>query len=380
MLHSILLSVLIKPNSVSTFTHAQWNLLLRQASTAKMLTRIEHLLTEHKLLDKVPAKVQSHFYRENVKISHLHTQVKQEIQILNQLFKKNNINPIYLKGTAYFLTDLPLAKSRTFGDIDILLNQEDIAKIEIVLKCQGWISQKSDDHDQEYYRNFMHEIPPMQNMARGTIIDIHHNILPICNKNTINIELLKLNAFTAVQDSNVKGNVLAPEAMFLHSAIHLFHEGEFEQGLRGLSDLDILFQHFDQKEENFSQKLIQLAEKINQGQSLYFAWHYLNKIFERKLPKLATHFVKDFKKKVKLASLHDFIFFNMLISHHSSTKTWSFVLASHLAYWRGHLLRMPLYLLIPHLLKKATITIGESFSKKPKVSKLAADLVIPPQE
>ena len=38
--------------------------------------------------------------------------------------------------------------------------------------------------------------------------------------------------------------VLAPEDMVLHSATHLFNEGEFDRGLRDLNDLDLLLREF----------------------------------------------------------------------------------------------------------------------------------------
>jgi hypothetical protein len=35
-----------------------------------------------------------------------------------------------------------------------------------------------DAYDQRYYREWMHELPPMQHLRRGNVIDVHHAILP----------------------------------------------------------------------------------------------------------------------------------------------------------------------------------------------------------
>jgi len=372
---SLLIKVLQSPKIIKGFSSKDWNLLLRQANSAKMLARLAYSFTAHDVMSAVPEKTLNHINSEHVKVAHLHTQVNQEVQELNLLFNRLNIKAIYLKGTAYLLADLPLTQGRFFSDIDILLNQGDISKVEIALKCQGWKSQKTDDHDQAYYRNYMHEIPPMQHIMRGTVIDIHHNILPVCNDNTIDISLLSDDALEVDCDNTHTSHsyVLTPAAMFLHSAIHLFHEGELEQGLRGLSDLDILLSHFEENETNFSQQLICLAKKIKQQQSLFYALRYLTKIFNRELSKNAQVFMDNYQHKSPNLATVDFIFINLFTAHHSTTASWHFSLAAQLAYWRGHLLRMPLSLLIPHLLKKSWLQLSHITKKEPvKINKIDA--------
>lgn len=363
----MLVQVLRSPRSINNFNTQDWNLLLRQAHSSKMLTRLSNSFYNHNVINLVPEKVLNHINSEQVKVAYLQAQVKREVQELNELFDELNINAIYLKGTAYLLAELPVAEGRVFSDIDILINQSDIDKVEISLKCRGWKSQKTEDHDQEYYRKYMHEIPPLQNILRGTVIDIHHNILPVCNDKKIDIDLLTDNSLTLndINTHKYQNQILAPDAMFLHSAIHLFHEGELEQGLRGLSDLDILFSYFEENETNFSQQLINLSEKINQQESLFYAWRYLDKVLNRQLPKAAQLFVSSYQEKIKSLAITDFIFLNLLDVHHSTRASWKFSIAVIIAYWRGHLLRMPLRLLIPHLIKKLWLQLCELTKKDP---------------
>ena len=367
---SALVLLLRAPTIISRYSNRDWNLLLQQAHASDMLARVEAIIKAHDLLEHVPDQIKRHFASEEVKIKHLHVQVKEEVRLLNRVFSEHNISPIYLKGTAYLLNDLPLASSRMFGDIDILLDKNEIADIEHALKYHGWFSQKTDDHDQAYYRDYMHEIPPMQNIERGAILDIHHNILPICNNNTIEIAALTQHKKQVNQQLTAKASaleyVLSPEALFMHSAIHLFHEGEFDKGLRGLSDLDLLFSDFSENEADFSQRLISLAQEIHQQKSLYFAWHYLQLIFERSLNKIANEYVSSYQRNNKPAKINDFIFCFQLDVHHQTTRSWQFTLSSQLAYWRGHLLRMPIRLLIPHLLKKSWLEFQDSFTKQAK--------------
>jgi hypothetical protein len=42
----------------------------------------------------------------------------------------------------------------------------------------GWEWVKPDPYDDAYYREHMHELPPLIHKARDRMIDVHHTILP----------------------------------------------------------------------------------------------------------------------------------------------------------------------------------------------------------
>ena len=50
---------------------------------------------------------------------------------------------------------------------------------EQLLLHAGWSHMKADEYDQHYYREWMHELPPLQHKERGTVVDLHHGILPV---------------------------------------------------------------------------------------------------------------------------------------------------------------------------------------------------------
>ena len=85
---------------------------------------------------------------------------------------------VLLKGAAYIALGLPLAEGRRIADIDILTEKQNLRAAERELIFYGWAKTKTDDYDQRYYREWMHEIPPLQHRQRGTVVDVHHNILP----------------------------------------------------------------------------------------------------------------------------------------------------------------------------------------------------------
>jgi Uncharacterised nucleotidyltransferase len=346
MAKSLVLQLLSDSISTEELTIEDWNTILNQARAAQICYRLYLYFEEKECLANIPEKVLLHLKNERFAIQHLHTQVKSEVVIINNALSKLELSPIYLKGAAYLLADLPVSASRLFSDIDILLPQEDIPKAELALKCLGWISQKTDDYDQQYYREYMHEIPPIQHITRGTVLDIHHNILPVCGDHTVNIKRLISDGF----DSKNQQTLSSP-AIFLHCAVHLFHEGEFEKGLRDLTDLQIMYRDFS-KNEAFDTQLVTLAKDTHLARSLYYALHYLQLILSTPLNNSSIEFIEQYKKNLKLTKVRDFMFKGVLLPHHKSCLTWKNSISMFLAYCRSHLIRMPLPLLIPHLIKK----------------------------
>ena len=102
----------------------------------------------------------------------------------------------------------------------------------------GLASDGSVAYDQRYYRRWMHEIPPLQTCQRATVIDVHHAILPDTAR--YHPDSAKLRSRAVAVEGLPGVYVLASEDRILHSATHLFHDGELPHGLRDLTDLDLL--------------------------------------------------------------------------------------------------------------------------------------------
>jgi len=225
---------------------------------------------------------------------------------------------------------------------------------------QGFRRTEIDDYNEEYYRKWMHEIPPLRHFKRSVVLDLHHNILPLTVETTPDIKYLHQDAITL----NCGLKVLSNVDMFLHCAVHLFHEGEFEKGLRDLIDLDYLFRYFIDEDENFETKLINRAIQLGLSYNLFLATYFCKLILKTELsPHYITQIRKHSPNKYKLILLR-YLFKQVLIPHHSTCKTWHFRLACNFLYIRGHLVRMPLRLLIPHLFKKSLMAIKESIKKE----------------
>jgi hypothetical protein len=125
--------------------------------------------------------------------------------------------------------DLPPAQGRLFADIDILVPKAALAQAESTLMLHGWLSSHHSAYDQRYYRRWMHELPPMTHIRRKSNLDVHHNLLPETARLRTRPELV----IAASQPIPCYQSLRLPclEDLVLHSATHLFHEGEWSHAL-----------------------------------------------------------------------------------------------------------------------------------------------------
>lgn len=225
-------------------------------------------------------------------------------------------------------------------------------QVEQALGRHGWQTTHHDDYDQRYYRTWMHELPPLLHTRRQTVIDVHHTILPETARLHPDPKKLITDAVPIEGKENMF--VLAPEDMVLHSATHLFHDGELEHGLRDLVDLDAMLRHFG-KQENFWDRLIERAAEMELGRPLYYALRFTHNILHAPIPDLALKAATTLGKPAAVSSLMDELLGRALMPDHPSCEDRFTPLARWLLYVRSHYLRMPLHLLVPHLVRKALL-------------------------
>jgi len=350
------------PSSAENYTEKQWENIVKQARASHLLAILGYKIIDEQAV-KVNPRIWHHFSSAMLVAEQHRYKTDIELKKLDAILQEINLDAFVLKGAAYHIKDLDLAKGRTFSDIDLLFQKDHINTIENKLWFSGYLPAQEDDYDKRYYREWMHEIPPLQHIKSKVVLDIHHNILPVTGKTTVDLHALLANP------SKVSGlhaiKTFSDEAMILHSATHLFHEGEFEKGLRDLMDLASLLSDYIKKYQSLD-SLIRVAKETNLGVPLFLATRYVEHIFELSiLENDKTAIAQFFPSKLKLRIL-DFCFLNVFTPYHSSFHSKQKILAEFILLSRSHLLKMPLRLLIPHLLKKSFKSVKEKFSDKEK--------------
>jgi hypothetical protein len=264
---------------------------------------------------------------------------------------------VLLKGAAYSAAGLAPARGRLFSDIDVMVPKTRLADAEAALMLHGWVSQSHDEYDQRYYRQWMHEIPPMQHTRRQSVIDVHHAILPETAR--VRPDPAKLRA-AAVDIPGMPGmQTLAPADMVLHSAVHLFYDGEFDNGLRDLVDLHRLLTQWGAT-PGFWEHLPARAVEMELARPLLYALRYSQQLLGTLVPDAVLTALAPAAPNPFLMRLMDALLARGLQPAHASCNdAWSGVARAFL-YVRGNWLRMPPVLLAKHLFHKAFISKNTS--------------------
>jgi hypothetical protein len=332
------------------YSEEQWDRVIRLGRAANLLARLYQLLADRDLLKAVPEKPYHHLLSASLQAQKQRTQVLWEVKLLVTELQRIGVRPVLLKGGAYIYANKAAGKGRTLTDIDILVPKEALPKVERQLKTDGWCSDKIDDYDQRYYREWTHEIPPLIHYKRQTVLDVHHNIFPVLR---FQVDIERLMDKVCFDADSV--GTLHPYDMIIHSATHLFFEGEFESGLRDLSDLDLLFREL--KPDDWP-KLKRRALELQLARPLFYALRYCRRCLSSPIPDDIWTAKDAGTPNALLLPVADMLFTRVLIPHHPLAEKPGFWLAKFLLYGRGHLLKMPLAVLVPHFLRKLMRSIS----------------------
>lgn len=344
--------VLLTPETVLGLTELQWDLLLRQGRSSNLLGRLARLLDERSLLDAVMPAARVHLLSADRINDRQGIAVRWEVSCIRKALAGTGVPIILLKGAAYLIAGLPAARGRMFSDVDILVPKHAMANVESALMLHGWRSTDSTQYDQRYYRSWMHEIPPMQHIRRGTTIDVHHAILPITARIKVNTAALFDAAIPLKDERDIF--VLQPTDMVLHSATHLFHEGEMENGLRDLFDLDSLMRHFG-TEPGFWDMLVPRAVHLGLTRPLYYAIKFAVAILGTPVPAHVIEASQIGRPSAVADRLMELCYLRVLRPNHSSTNIHGSAQARVAVYIRAHWIRMPVHLLAYHLGRKLIV-------------------------
>ena len=346
---NLLVEVLREPSRALAYSDADWDLLIPQARLSQMLATLWSVLEGEGLLEQIPERPRNHCFSEWVLHQRQIASLDYEIRWLLKAVANLQVPLVVLKGGAYIQLQLPAAGGRLISDIDLMVPNARINEVENALNAAGWIGVYADEYDERYYREWMHEIPPLYHEGRESTLDVHHTIVPpTASPNT---DAGKL--FEELREVRPGLFVLSPVDMVIHSAVHLFHEGEFRHAFRDVFDLDRLLRGFAESEADFWEKLVPRAMELDQLKSLFYGLRYAQRIFGTPVPQeVLDQSYRGIPGK-PLVPLMDFLYLRALAPDHYSCQRPFSRHARFCLYMRSHYIRMPLYLLVPHLLRKA---------------------------
>jgi hypothetical protein len=190
------------------------------------------------------------------------------------------------------------------------------------------------EYDSAYYRNWMHEVPPMEHLHRHTVVDLHHAINPPVSRYYVNPEKL----FECLVEVLPGIFVLSPTDRVIHCALHLLQEGEPKKLLRDLFDLFLLVEQHHAGAAG-RESLLARARELK-----------VESLVNTAMGAALSLFAED------ASGLHGAGWLQTCVVHAAKhahgVKTFSDELAGTVVLAHSHWMKMPMHLLVPHLARK----------------------------
>ncbi|MEZ5710713.1 MAG: nucleotidyltransferase family protein [Blastomonas sp.] len=243
----MLARILAEPAQAEGLNAAQWQILIAAARALSLFGTLSERCAGLSVPDGV-----AHILADGCDLAAAgHRQAQWEAQCARSALSGYAGKVVLMKGTAYLAAGLSPRHGRSIGDLDIMVSRQDLPEVEEKLLAAGWEWVKPDPYDDQYYRQWMHELPPLIHRERDRMIDVHHTILPLTARP-------RPDAAAMLSDAVPLDNglyVFAPEDMICHAVAHLIADGDLAGGMRNIWDIHCLIGDFAGKDGAFWSRL-----------------------------------------------------------------------------------------------------------------------------
>jgi hypothetical protein len=344
-----LLRALSDPRVVLDFNTGEWERCIAQARRSSLDGRLAHLVGTAGLIKELPAKVQEQLASALIGAAEHRRMLLWEVNRISQALSGIGVSFILLKGAAYAIADFPFAEGRQSSDVDIMVARDKLEEVERALLAHGWKKAKLDPYDQRYYRTWMHELPPLQHRDRGTVVDIHHTIVPLSSRLHPDPTALWR---AAVDLPGGKLKIFSANDMILHTAVHLFYDGAIADGLKDLHDIDAMCRYFGPS-PGFWDRLVSRALELGLQRPLFYSLRYAERLLSSPVPPPVQCEIRVGAPSPPVLALMDGLVLRALPREEAEERNLGRELATRCLYARSHWLRMAPVRLALHFGHKA---------------------------
>ncbi|MEA3390275.1 nucleotidyltransferase domain-containing protein [Sphingobium sp. CCH11-B1] len=257
---ALLVRALRDPASVAGLNADGWNALLAAAKAERLIATLALRLDGQ----AVPAEARAILADAVADAAREAQQALWEADRARHALAPLGIPVVLLKGTAYAAAGLKAGEGRFIGDLDILVPRAAMADVERALIAAGWEWVKEDAYDDAYYRQWMHELPPLIHVERDRMIDVHHTILPLTAGPKPDAPAMLAEAIQITDGLYI----LSAEDRIVHAAAHMLADGDLQGGLRNLWDIHCLLPDADPAVLDHRARRHGLARQVSQAQRL----------------------------------------------------------------------------------------------------------------
>ena len=237
-------------------------------------------------------------------------EIIKEVHLINSLFKREGLTPIYLKGIAMQneYEDIAL---RPLSDVDILFKKSELLRAYQILHENNLLSSKENQYIDEnniahYCQSFHHiEVKTKNNIS----LELHHRVTKANDVDFLNCPLSShfFNDFRTINYYGAKINIPSIENTIIHQLCHLCINTDFCRLLLTLTDINKLIGNY----EIDWKKVISKYEnkKIRKSLCLSLDLFYLNKVLDDGFHIIKKEFSEYFPEKKVLEEAQRKLFF-----------------------------------------------------------------------
>lgn len=328
----LLVDCLREPDRALRLNDGDWVALITMARAETLMGTLAYRLKDK----KVPKLVENIISDALIDSEYQYRSALWEVDCARRALESYDGPVVLMKGSAYAAAGIEASHGRSIGDLDIMVSEGGLKEVESLLIKAGWEWVKEDDYDDAYYRDYMHELPPLIHKERDRMIDVHHTILPKTAKPNPNALAMIADAIP-IEDGHY---IFMPEDMVCHCAAHLMADGDLAGGLRNLWDMHCLLSDFSGAAGDFWMRLKQRAQQHELWDAVHLSARQANALYGTPIP---TDWMQW--------SLRDTLFQKRLLARNSWGQQ-RHKLLRFAFYIRSHWLRMPPLMLTKHLLTK----------------------------
>jgi hypothetical protein len=276
----LLLELWREPARARAADERDWDGVVRVARATRLLAALGARLAGDGMLERIPPAVRAHVASEQAVADHRAQMARRLLGEVGRLLDGRGFPVVLLKGAAYLMQRASWSRGRLFADVDLLVPRAHLAEAERLLHEAGWRFGELDAHDERYYREWSHELPPLEHPAHPLQLDLHHSILPPVGRARPDVDAL----FAAsVPVAGTPFRALSPADQALHACAHVFQDSDFDGMLRDLADVDALLRERGRDAAGWSE-LAARARRHGLGRALWYGAHFGAALFATPVP------------------------------------------------------------------------------------------------
>lgn len=354
-INGLVFEALYSPDKIPSLPEARMDLLLQLLRRARLLGRVAVELERVGMIESLPRVARDQLEGALVMARARERVALWELTSIGKAMRgAEPIKLICAKGCAYVLLGLPNAPGRIFADVDLLVPESDLDAVEHILEEQGWTMKDLTPYDDNYYRLWTHELPPMVHDSRDVEVDIHHNIVPRTARLKPDASLL---VAEAVPIDGTQYHVLCDTDLLLHTMVHLMFDSDLSDKIRDLVDIHELVVHFGADDE-FWRRLLGRARRLDLERPLFYSLRYSQALLRTEIPQDVLGEISEWGPAWPALWLMDRLVPRALLPLHPVDRSTITSVARFMLFIRSFWIRMPPWLLCYHLLHKLLVIVG----------------------